>query len=320
MLNSYPNPPLPPFEDFESASRAILHHLQSKIGFKLWMMTRKEGKDWIILHVCDQGYEVPEGTVYRWADSFCSRMVKGQGPRIAPVSTAIPAYRDAPIAEQVSIGAYIGVPVVRTDGSLFGTLCAIDPEPADTMIESHLNEIELLSQCLSTILNNELAMIEQARELERSQVEAATDHLTGLVNRRGWEKSIQKEEARAKRYGNPVSVFMIDLDNLKEVNDREGHAGGDALIKRAADCLRSSVRESDLVARLGGDEFGILAVECNKKGAEALYTTLEKNLISQGISASIGHAQRRSPQHLDAVIARADANMYQEKKSHHKNN
>ena len=73
---------LPP--DFERASQAVLEFLHRRLGFSLWMVTRVQGDDFIILQAKDEGYGVSPGTVIRWADSFCSQMVKGNAPRVAP--------------------------------------------------------------------------------------------------------------------------------------------------------------------------------------------------------------------------------------------
>ena len=68
------------FQTFQEASEAVLNHLHEILGFDLWMVTRTEGEDWIVLQAADQGYGVSKGDVFRWTDSFCSRMVEGLGP------------------------------------------------------------------------------------------------------------------------------------------------------------------------------------------------------------------------------------------------
>jgi len=92
------------------------------------MVTRTKGDDWIVLHAEDHGYGVENDAVFKRADSFCSQMVQGLGPSMASDSDLMPAYASAPIGKQVKIGAYVGVPLSDADGSLFGTLCAIDPD------------------------------------------------------------------------------------------------------------------------------------------------------------------------------------------------
>jgi len=307
---------LPPFEDFESASRAVLSYLHDQMGFGLWMMTRTEGSDWIVLQTEDHFYNVQEGTVFHWADSFCSQMVLGRGPRVAPTANDIPVYKEAPIGSQVPIGAYVGVPVNNEDGSLFGTLCAIDPKPQNPSISQELPVIELLARMLASVLASDLKAIERERLLERVKKEALTDELTEVFNRRGWDETIELEEARAKRYGTPITVMVIDLDGLKEINDSYGHAHGDAHLKSAAQCIQQSVRKNDVVARLGGDEFAVLAIECDAQGAQALYQKIKKALCTQKIGASIGMALRGSEMNLVQVTEEADIAMYKEKALH----
>ncbi|WP_295994039.1 hypothetical protein [Rugamonas sp.] len=104
-------------KDFAEASRATMAFLRERCGFQLWMVTRAEGEDWIVLHADDHGYGVRAGQVYRWTDSFCSRMVRGLGPRVAPDSARVDSYAAAPIGRLVDIGAYIGIPLTRADGA-----------------------------------------------------------------------------------------------------------------------------------------------------------------------------------------------------------
>jgi diguanylate cyclase (GGDEF)-like protein len=91
---------------------------------------------------------------------------------------------------------------------------------------------------------------------------AALDQLTGLYNRRSGEQRLAQEMSRAQRHGRPLTVLLMDLDGLKQVNDRHGHAAGDTLLKGFADRLQRAIRGSDLAVRLGGDEFMALLPEC----------------------------------------------------------
>src|SRR5438270_13773412 len=83
--------------------------------------------------------------------------------------------------------------------------------------------------------------------------EARTDHLTGLANRREFERVMEREVALAERHSRRLSLMMIDLDNLKRINDRLGHSAGDAALKLVAQQLQRVVRASDVCARVGGD-------------------------------------------------------------------
>lgn len=204
-----------PFEGFEPACHAVLSFLRDHAGMGLWMMTRTEGDYWIVLQADDHAYGIKNGDVFQWADSFCSRMTEGNGPRVAPSSAEVPAYIEALINDYATIGAYIGVPVCKDDGSLFGTLCAIDPNPQSDSLRHELPLVEMCGKLLGTILSSELRFVEQQRLLENSQRDAVTDGLTGIMNRHGWESTIIQEEVRATRYGCPTGVVVVDLDNLK---------------------------------------------------------------------------------------------------------
>ena len=302
------------FKSFQDAGQAVLQFLHKHFGFDLWMITRVEGLDWIVLQTEDHGYGVQPRQVFQWADSSCFHMVAGKAPRIAPRSEVIPLYATAPINQQVCIKSYIGQPLVKEDGSLFGTLCAIDPEIKSEAIVQDMQLVELLGQLLSSILQAELRQIEQVRQRELLQEEASKDELTGLYNRRAWDKFLRAEEERCKQYGHPAAVLFIDLNDLKKVNDSLGHEEGDRLIQNAAQVLRDNVRINDIVARLGGDEFVMLSVENDKTGAETLLDRLIAAFAEANIGAAIGLAMRHPSQGLFAALAQADQNMFEYKR------
>lgn len=301
------------FKNFEEAGQAILRYLSQRYRFKLWMITRTEGNDWIVLLSEDQGYNVKPGQVFHWADSFCSRMVEHKAPRIVPRSADVQLYTDAPINNLVSIKSYIGEPLLKEDGSLFGTLCAIDPEPQPDELLDDAPLFNLMAQILSYILQSELREGEQKRRAELFEAEALTDALTGLFNRRAWDELIAKEEERCKRYGHPSAVLMIDLNDLKITNDTLGHAAGDMLIKKMASTLKGIVRNNDIVARLGGDEFAVLSIETNLENAKTLVLRVQNAFAKAGISAAIGLAMRNTTEGLSATVKEADKKMYHNK-------
>ena len=299
---------------FKPAAQEVLQYLQMRFGFGLWMVTRTTGADWVVLAAEDRYYSVRQGDVFNWNDSFCSRMVRGEGPRIAPVSAEVPAYAEAPIGKQVSIGAYVGVPLNRADGELFGTLCAIDPHPQPEVIERELPQIELIARLLETILESDLTIEEEHRRAERAEAEAMTDVLTGLFNRRGWDKLIEAEEVRCVRYSHPAAVISVDLDELKLTNDEHGHAAGDKLLQTAGHVIAENVRKTDIAARVGGDEFSILAVECHQQGVVDMTNRLGDALAEAGVAASIGYGVRSPHSNLAVTSEAADVAMYENKR------
>ncbi|MCO8091438.1 sensor domain-containing diguanylate cyclase [Acinetobacter pseudolwoffii] len=301
------------FKSFEEAGQAILKFLSQRFGFKLWMITRTEGDDWIVLLSEDNGYDVKPGQVFRWADSFCAQMIQNNAPRVVPYSPDIQAYTDAPINKLITIKAYIGQPLFKEDGSLFGTLCAIDPEPQPKVLIEDAPLFELIAKVLSYTIQAELKADEHIRKAERFEMEALSDPMTGLFNRRAWDELIAKEEERCKRYGHPTAVLMIDLNDLKITNDNLGHAAGDELIQRMALTLKNTVRNNDIVARLGGDEFAVMTIETNLEHAEKLVSRIQSAFTKDGISAAIGLAMRNPAYSLYTAIIEADENMYQNK-------
>jgi diguanylate cyclase len=284
------------------------------MGFATWMVTRTNGDDWIVLAAQDQVYGIEPGQVFRWSDSFCYRMVRG-APRIAPDANDVPAYATAPIGDALPIAAYVGIPLMRLDGSLFGTLCAIDPSRQDDSITENMAVMETMARILCTMLEADLTIQHRDRELESSRMAADIDELTGVLNRKGWSAAVRAEELRSRRYGHSAALAVLDLDELKRVNDTSGHAAGDALLRRAAETLRGTVRNVDVVARIGGDEFAILFPETSAPELLLLEKRLESAFRKEGIAISAGFAEWDRRMALTETLSLADRAMYRQKAS-----
>jgi diguanylate cyclase (GGDEF)-like protein len=279
-----------PFADFSAAARAILTYLRQRLGFSLWVVARTDGDDWIVLQSKDEHYGIHPGNVLRWSETPCARMVRGLGPHIAPRTKDVPAYTTAELARRYPIEAYVGVPLLLDDGSLFGTLCAYDPLPQPSEIALELPTLKMLARMLSNVLSNELKLAEEARRTERTEVEV--DPVTGLTNATGWERVLSLEEERCLRYGNRACVLSIHVDEIERVTASEGRDAAEELLGKAAIGMRNSCRSNDTVARLGEDEFAILAVECDVQSGGRLMRRVERALVERGIKASIGLAAR----------------------------
>ncbi len=298
------------FPDFTLATRAVLEHLHARLGFQMWMVTRTDGVDAVVLQSFDHGYGMGSGDEFRWGDSYCARMVAGHAPRVAPAIQAVPAYADAPITQQMAVGAYMGVPLTRGDGTLFGTLCAMDPNVQRDDLHDELPALELAARLLSSVLDAELKTAEAERRAEYAEAATTVDPLTGLVNRKGWERSIRREEERCARFGAYASVVWLDLDGVRKINDTGGRDAGDEYIRRAGRCLQAAARSHDLVARLGSDEFALLAVECGTTAAAALARRVLAALARKGVRASLGVATRSAASGgLEKACTEAEAQM-----------
>lgn len=149
---------------------------------------------------------------------------------------------------------------------------------------------------------------------------AALDQLTGLYNRRSGEQRLAQEISRAQRHGRPLTVLLMDLDGLKQINDRHGHAAGDTVLKGFADRLQRAIRGSDLAVRLGGDEFMALLPECRAEEVRHVLGRLEglefefddQKLRLQYSRGWTDYAPGETPQEL---LKRADGALYENKRA-----
>jgi diguanylate cyclase (GGDEF)-like protein len=294
---------------FELSCERVVTYLREHVGLRYWSVTRYDGDFQVPLVTRDDaGYDLES---WRWEDSICVRMVSDVGNDKVVADVASHAeYAGAPVRSSVDVGAYVGMPLRLGQGELFGTLCGLDPTPQGVELRQHLPTLELVSQLLATLLQYELAAEQQQRLLARVRSEALTDQLTGVYNRRGWERLVEAEERRAERYGDPMAVIYVDLDDFKAVNDTHGHEAGDRVLVRAARVLLDTARAEDVVARLGGDEFAVLAINCTSEAATALRERIEQSLADADVQASVGVGQRAPGGTIAEAMAAGDEDMY----------
>jgi diguanylate cyclase (GGDEF)-like protein len=309
------SPPLPPFDGFREAAQACLSMLRERTGVAAWFFTRVDGEDWLVLAASDDCYGVRTGEALRWADSICSLMVRGGPCVVADVSAHAP-YAAAPIVQR-GIGAYLGVPVQLDHGAI-GTLCAIDPNPVPVDVERWLPIVQLCAQMLATLWRHDVDLKEAQRRAERAELEAMTDPMTGIFNRRGWRELLALEEQRCRDENTTAGVVVVDLDHLKQTNDSQGHAAGDELIQRAAQEISRTVRASDAVARLGGDEFVVLILDAGPTELARQAIRIEQALRTAGVAATLGYSWRGPDRDLGEAYREADLLMLDAKRGRHR--
>ena len=175
---------------------------------------------------------------------------------------------------------------------------------------------------LDLMLARTRTLLEFKAYLDVCEEAAFTDHLTGLANRRRFERQLEREVGRVLRFERPFTLLMIDIDNFKNLNDTFGHDAGDDAIRRISRVLREGTRGIDLAARIGGEEFAVLLVETGQTAglevAERLRVAIKALETPSGarITSSIGVAEcPTDAQTASGILKAADVALYEAKRS-----
>ncbi len=222
-------------------------------------------------------------------------------------------YRD--IAKIANLGSCWSVPIILSDGYVFGSFAVYSPNSASPTED----ELEVLT--MSAHIGS--VVIEKSRLEEKLKFAATHDALTGILNRTQFELLVGKMLLNLERNQLTMSLLFLDLNNFKEVNDLHGHDLGDELLTLFAKALLSELRESDVVCRRGGDEFLVALVGTSKKGSEAYTERVRKDFLAkqqrlkypQHIEFSVGVSEAKPGAYptLTDLMIEADKNMYKNK-------
>lgn len=207
------------------------------------------------------------------------------------------------------------VPIVAEDKNL-GVIALFNREA---------RSFDLGAERMLTILATHAAIaIKNAQLYQTTQLLAITDGLTGVYNRRYFQRMIEAEFRRAPRFGYPVGLILIDVDHFKQFNDTHGHLLGDQVLRSIGQILKDSVRETDVVARYGGEEFAVILPETNSQYSLEVAERIRKNIARHTfwgrgqtpvtVTASIGVASRMAADiKSDELIELADGALYEAK-------
>jgi diguanylate cyclase (GGDEF)-like protein len=243
--------------------------------------------------------------------SFCGHAILDDEILMVPDALLDQRFHDNPLVTgDPRIRFYAGCPLRVPNGSKLGTLCLIDVEPRSL----DAGDLELLRD-LTRMAEQEIAAVQLA----------TMDELTMLSNRRGFMALGQHAiNLCARRMERPAALLYFDLDGFKPINDRFGHAEGDRALVAFASLLMKTFRDTDVVGRLGGDEFVALMTNCTQTECQIALQRLrravdEHNRASQrgyDIRFSVGEIAYQPLRHgsIDAMLADADALMYQQKR------
>jgi diguanylate cyclase (GGDEF)-like protein len=242
--------------------------------------------------------------------SFCGHAILGDDLFLIPDTMEDERFHDNPlVTDAPNIRFYAGCPLRVANGHKMGTLCLIDDKPRE------LDEEE------KGLLKDLAVMAEQ----EISALQLATlDELTAISNRRGFTSLAQHALSMCKRHEQHATLIFFDLDDFKLINDSFGHAEGDRALVAFANLLRLEFRDSDVYARIGGDEFVVLLTGTREEFVKQvlnrfqLATDVYNEEAARGydLKFSAGYVTKRSDEDsdIDALMGRADANMYEQKK------
>lgn len=274
--------------------------------------------------------------------SFCAHAIQQRGLFMVEDATQDARFQKNPlVVKDPNIRFYAGMPLYAEKGIAIGTLCVIDTVPrslspgqakalsilsqqVQARIELRSERINLLQGVAS---NRELAAKLEVKNRElleaNSQLEhlATTDGLTGLLNRREFERRMDTEFSRSLRKRRPLSTIVMDIDNFKRRNDELGHAAGDEALRHIGQVLGKLVRVTDSAARIGGEEFAVILPETTANQAAVFAKRIQAALRSgwadfPRITLSIGVASVDTNwTSWESLLKRADAAMYEAKRA-----
>jgi diguanylate cyclase len=285
---------------FRIVADKILSYLHDRLGFQLWAVTRTYSDHWIMLATKDNGYNIKNGDVFFWPDSFCSRMVQSKGPQIAPKVEDVPEYITAPIGKEYSISSYIGIPLRNDDGTLFGTLCAIDPVEKPDSIKDEYSLIFLFADILSQLIQAEIQSENLLCDIERARLKLEIEPITKLYNKRGWNILLAREQKCCDMFGSPALIVMIKLDENSNDND---------LLVKTADIIKYVFRNSDISAYIEKNIFIVLVVEIDYSYMKEFVSRIKQTLKSKNIPAQIGWAEHNPRNKLKDTQIVAENNL-----------
>ena len=259
------------------------------------------------------------------------QVVHSGEPLVIPDTTRHSLFGVGPQSPAFGIRAFAAVPLTPASGRPVGAMSLLDFQPHSLtalQLDLLLQAARRIADELAAYYKDDLADPQPPAEAWRSKEQwaalerlALTDRLTALSNRHAGEQVLERELARLRRIHAPFSIALIDVDRFKRVNDRFGHSVGDDVLKQVSRVLTSTFRASDLAIRWGGDEFLVLLPDVPAAGAvvfaERARAQVEK-LAFPGVGAvtiSAGVVQIRAGEDARGAIRRADAQLYEAKRS-----
>jgi diguanylate cyclase (GGDEF)-like protein len=243
--------------------------------------------EWLVQVLQREGYEVTSAADGREA----LRRVRADSPDLVLLDMILPdmdGLQVLRIIKALPEDQYIPVIILSVKSDLDSKVTGLRIG-ADDFLAKPFAEAEILARCAAMLRIKHLQ--ERLREMQRKlEEQSITDGLTGLKNRRFFDERLHEEFKRAQRYGDYLSLIMIDLDHFKQVNDRYGHPAGDVVLREAGALIRASIRDPDICARYGGEEFAVILPKTHMQGALAVAERIWREMGAKeyAIPASAG--------------------------------
>jgi diguanylate cyclase (GGDEF)-like protein len=228
-----------------------------------------------------------EGTVLHAADAFDylpNSTLQDVAQGVLQLAFGSESDPDKPLSD--TQGSYCIAPLVARDvvrGMLY-----VDCAPAGEVSENQIRVLLDFAAQAAIAVENARLYEETRRLLEETQRLALTDSLTGIPNRRALNEMLDRELHTSDRYDTPFAFVILDLDDLKKINDSGGHSLGDLALKRFANVLKKAARKGDIVARYAGDEFVVVMAKTDRAAAERAVERMLTALRRNGLQTSIG--------------------------------
>lgn len=253
-----------------------------------------------------------------------------------PDATLDPRFVNNPLVTgDPGIRFYAGAPLVTPSGDALGSVCVIDRVPR-VLTPAMAGALKALSRQVMALLalrkaNAELCLLNQAYCARQKQLEdyqhqlesmngeldrqTQTDSLSGLKNRRAFDRLLREEHARAQRAHSPLALLMVDVDHFKDFNDDFGHIAGDEALRGVAQVLQDQARSYDHVARYGGEEFAVILPQTSSAEAMAVAERIRdavqaREFAHRSITVSVGVGVATATDHPQTLVERADKALY----------
>ncbi len=240
--------------DLEALARPLLDVLKELTGFQSVYLTRihwAENEQEILFAVNGGPLSITAGSKLVWQDTLCRRVLMGEPPYTDNVPKVFP---ESEAARRWRMRTFASFPVVTPDAEIFGTLCGASTS-RHRMDAPALKVMPLFARLIADQIARDREFAAQRARADRAEAMAGSDALTGLANRRAFEDYWGFELARSARHGYPLCVVVLGIDRFRAINEGQGQALGDRVLRAVADVLVRSLRSGDIVARMGGDKF-----------------------------------------------------------------